>query len=619
MKEVREVNSICIRFAGDSGDGMQLVGERFANISAWLGNEVNSFPDFPAEIRPPAGTVGGVSGYQLNIGRDIYTHGDLIDVLVAMNPAAIKAATPYLRNSCSIIVDSDSITDKNLEKAQYSSNPLSDGSLSSYNVFSLPMTTEVKKVLSDSTLGNKDIIRCKNFFALGLSCWYLDHPIESTLKWLSNVKFKSKPEVASANQKALKAGYDFGENSTLFHSKFKVRKSSFKPGYYKFVTGNSATALGLLAAADRADRMLFLGSYPITPASEILHELSGYKNFNVKVLQGEDEIASTGAAIGASLTGAIGAVSTSGPGLALKQEFINLAVITEIPLVIIDVQRGGPSTGLPTKMEQADVFQAIWGRNGESPLPVLAARSPSDCFFTVIEATRLAIKYMTPVIVLTDGYMSLGADILKVPNKEELPEFEFPPLIDERRNGRFMPYVRDSKTLARPWISFGTPNFMHRTGGLEKEDITGKYTTDPENHHKMCLIRAAKVGKIADEYPPTEVFGDNKGELLIISWGSSFGGTREAVIRLRKEGFSVSHAHLRYLFPIAKDLGTLMTKFKKVLIPENNLGQYSTLLKAEFLIKIETLSKVKGQPFTALEIENKVKSLLGEKHGRNNL
>lgn len=610
MKETKELEAVSVRFAGDSGDGMQLVGDRFATVSAMQGNEVITFPDYPAEVRPPTGTVAGVSGYQLNMGSHVYTPGDYADILVAMNPAAVKANLGILRKGSTVIVNSDAFGDKNLEKAGFTSNPLENGELREYEVYSVPMVTEVKNALKGTSLGNKEAERCKNFFALGLTAWYLNHPIDSTLTWLEK-KFQGKPEVVDANQKAVRTGYEFGEKSPLFKSRYALMKGVVKrkAGYYRYVIGNSAVALGLMTAAEKAGLKLFLGSYPITPASEILQELSGYKNFPITVLQAEDEIAAVGASLGASFAGALAATSTSGPGLALKGEFINLAVISELPLVIVDVQRGGPSTGLPTKSEQSDLFQAAWGRNGDSPLIVLAASSPADCYYATIEACRVALKYMTPVMLLTDGYLAQGAQAMRIPDKDDLPEIKPPPR--PANPADWQPYMRDRQTLSRPWVPAGTPGFMHRTGGLEKEETTGKYTTDGRNHQRMCELREAKIQRASQEIPPSEVFGDAKSKLLVVGWGSTFGAIRLAVHRLQRQGLSVAHLHLRWLNPLPPDTGQILKRYDKVLVPENNLGQLNMRLRSEFLVDTKSCHTIQGRPFTSIEIENEIRKVLG--------
>ncbi|MBI4404015.1 MAG: 2-oxoacid:acceptor oxidoreductase subunit alpha [Deltaproteobacteria bacterium] len=610
MKDTKQLESVSVRFAGDSGDGMQLVGDRFATLSAGVGNDVITFPDYPAEIRPPVGSVGGVSGYQLNLGSHVYTSGDYADVLVAMNPAAVKANLGILRKGSTILANLDAFNDKNLEKAGFTSNPLQNGELKDYNVIGVPMVAEVRNALKGTSLGAKEIERCKNFFALGLTSWLLSHPVEPTLRWLEK-KFQGKPDIIDANKKAVQSGFEFGERSELLTTRYAISKPAIrkKAGCYRYVIGNSAVAFGLMTAADRAGLRLFLGSYPITPASEILQELSGYKNFPITVLQAEDEIAAIGAAIGASFAGALAATSTSGPGLALKGEFINLAVIAELPLVIIDVQRAGPSTGLPTKSEQSDLFQALWGRNGESPLPVLAANTPADCYAATIEACKVALKYMTPVMLLTDGYLAQGAQAMRIPEPDEIPKIEVAARPSSPKD--WLPYQRNKQTLARSWAAAGTPGFMHRVGGLEKEENSGKYTTDPVNHQRMVELRAEKIMRVAQEIPPSEIFGDPKGKLLVLGWGSTFGAIRGAVRRLHAQGLPVAHLDLRWIHPFPPDLGAILKRFDNVLVPENNLGQLNTKLRSEYLIKTETFHKVQGRPFTSVEIEERIRKILG--------
>lgn len=609
-REAREV--VSIRFAGDSGDGIQLIGDQFATIAASDGNEVVTFPDFPAEIRAPAGTVSGISGYQVNVGGEVYTMGDQIDILIAMNPAAIKANLLYLKEAGVIIANVDTFTEENIKKAGFDSNPLEGDLQLKYRVYPVHITSITRDVLKDSGLSLKEIDRCKNFFALGLICWLLNEPIDRTLKWIEK-KFKNKKQFINANQKVLKAGYDCGAAKEIFTTHYFIKKKHKKPGVYRYVNGNSAVSLGLVTAAHKANRPLFVASYPITPASEIIQELSNYIRYGVKVFQAEDEISAIGAAIGASFCGHIAVTSTSGPGLCLKSEFINLAVITELPLVIIDVQRGGPSTGLPTKSEQTDLFQALWGRNGESPLVVLAARSPSDCFYTVIEATRIAVKYMTPVIVLTDGYLAMGAEALRLPNDEELlpiePVFN---ILSKSEDGKFYPYIRDENTLARPWVVPGTKGFEHRIGGLEKENITGHVSYDPLNHSNMVKLRAEKILKVQQEIPQQKVIGSQNAKLLIIGWGSTYGSIRQATENLCEKGFPVASLHLKYINPLPRDLGDIISQYDKILVPENNSGQLAYILKAHYLKPVELLSKVQGLPFRIKEIELKAQEMLGD-------
>ncbi|MEK6704913.1 MAG: 2-oxoacid:acceptor oxidoreductase subunit alpha [Bdellovibrionota bacterium] len=612
--ETVELNVVVIRFAGDSGDGMQLVGDQFTSTSAMMDNEVATLPDYPAEIRAPAGTVSGVSGFQLSFGSsEVFTPGDRLDVLVAMNPPALKVNLHMVKENGIIIVNEDSFNQRSVEKAGYAANPLDSGELKKYRVCRVPMTSLTQKTLSDSKLSPKQVDRCKNFFALGLCYWLFNRSKKNTADWLEG-KFKAKPDILAANIKALEAGFDFGDKNDVFKNSYVVRKKerSLGPGTYRHVTGNSATALGLMAAARRAGLPLFLGSYPITPATDIMQHLSRYREF-AKVFQAEDEIAAVGSAVGAAFGGALAATTTSGPGFSLKSEFINLAVITELPLIIVDVQRAGPSTGLPTKTEQSDLFQALWGRHGESPIAVLAAASSRDCFDITLEAARIALKYMTPVVVLTDGYLGNGSEVWKIPDLNELPEIK--PGIYSKSSGNFMPYERDLETLARPWAVPGTPGFEHRIGGLEKEDVTGVVSHSPVNHEKMVKLRAEKIARIANDIPSLSIYGDQSAKLLVLGWGSTRGVIKQAVQKLWMQGVPVACAHLRHLNPMPKDLKQLLTKFPKVLVPENNAGQLWYRLRAEYLMETERLNKIQGQPFRADEIETKIRSLMGLPNG----
>ncbi len=607
-KHLEELDTVTIRFAGDSGDGMQLTGTQFTNTSAIVGNDISTLPDFPAEIRAPAGSLPGVSGFQLNFSnQDIRTPGDQPSVLVAMNPAALKVNLPDLEEGGTIIINSDEFTKDNLERAAYHSNPLEDGSLAGYRVHTLPISTLNMNALKGAVeLSRKEMARCKNFFALGVLYWLYDRPIEPTLNWI-NAKFRKNPELAKANEVVLKTGYNFAETTEVFTTHYKIKKAVIAPGRYRKITGNEATAIGFVAAAELAGRTLFYGSYPITPASDILHELARHKNFGVKTFQAEDEIAAVCAAIGASFAGHVGLTGTSGPGVALKQEAIGLAVMTELPLVIINVQRGGPSTGLPTKTEQADLFQAVWGRNGECPAIVIAPATPADCFNMAIESVRLAFKYMVPVFYLSDGYLANGAEPWAVPAIEKLPRIEVKFANDP---GNFMPYARDEATLARPWALPGTPGLEHRIGGIEKQNITGNVNYDPENHHLMVKLRQEKVDRAATDIPPVEVFGDSSGKVLVLGWGSTFGSITSAVERMRNEGKSVSSAHLRHLNPFPSNLGEVLASFETVIIPEMNLGQLCTMIRAKYLIDAVPFSKVKGRPFQIREIVQKVEEYL---------
>ncbi|HEX8069525.1 MAG TPA: 2-oxoacid:acceptor oxidoreductase subunit alpha [Pyrinomonadaceae bacterium] len=608
-KHFEEVETVTIRFAGDSGDGMQLTGTQFTNTSAVLGNDISTLPDFPAEIRAPAGSLPGVSGFQLNFSsQDIRTPGDQPNVLVAMNPAALKVNLPDLEEGGTIIVNTDEFNKENLKKAAYAVSPLEDDTLAGYRVHRLPITTLNLRALQEAKvgLGRKEMDRCKNFFALGVLYWLYDRPLEPTLNWIS-AKFKKLPEVAKANEIALKTGYNFADTTEVFTTHYTVKKAHIAPGKYRKITGNEATAIGFITAAELAGRPLFYGSYPITPASDILHELSRHKNFGVKTFQAEDEIAAVCAAIGASFAGQVGLTGTSGPGVALKQEAIGLAVMTELPLVIINVQRGGPSTGLPTKTEQADLFQAVWGRNGECPAVVVAPASPGDCFHMAIEAVRIAFHYMTPVFYLSDGYLANGAEPWALPRMEDLPKIEVNFATDP---ANFMPYARDERTLARPWALPGTPGLEHRIGGIEKQHVTGNVSYDPENHDFMVRMRQAKVDRVAQDIPDMEVFGAQSGKVLVLGWGSTYGAITSAVERLQRQGHSVSSAHLRYLNPFPANLGEVLRRFETVIVPEMNLGQLSTMIRAKYLVDAVSYSKVKGRPFQIREIERKVEEYL---------
>jgi 2-oxoglutarate ferredoxin oxidoreductase subunit alpha len=610
-KPVKELRSVTIRFAGDSGDGMQLTGNRFTDTAAIIGNDVATFPDFPAEIRAPAGSLPGVSGFQVQISStDIHTPGDCPDVLVAMNPAALRTNLGDLPVGGTLFANSDAFNKANLKLAGYASNPLEDDSLSNYKLYSIPMSTLTVRAVEELDLGRKIAERCKNFFALGVMFWLYERPLDPTLKWIQD-KFGKNPNVAKANTLSLKAGYNFANTLELLPVAYKVARAELAPGTYRSISGNAATALGLVAAAQRAGQGLFYGSYPITPASDILHELARHKAFGVKTFQAEDEIAAIGAVIGAAFSGAIAVTGTSGPGVALKGEALGLAVMTELPLVVINVQRGGPSTGLPTKTEQADLFQALYGRNGECPLPVLAAATPGDCFNMAFEAVRIALKYMTPVILLTDGYLANGAEPWRIPQVADLPEIAIEYASPDRSNGHgFLPYLRDETTLSRPWAIPGTPGLEHRIGGLEKQDVTGNVNYEPANHEKMIHLRAAKVERVTAEIPPTKCFGAEDAEIALVGWGSTYGAIRTAVERLAAEGIPTAHIHLRHLNPLPSDLGDVLARFDKIVVPEMNLGQLNSLLRARYLLKTVPLNKVTGQPFKVSEITAKVKQVL---------
>ena len=607
-KNLEEVETVTIRFAGDSGDGMQLTGTQFTNTSAVVGNDISTLPDFPAEIRAPAGSLPGVSGFQLNFSsQDIKTPGDQPNVLVAMNPAALKVNLPDLEDGGTLIVNTDSFTPENLKYANYATNPLEDNSLAGYRVHKLPITTLNMNALKGNVeLSRKEIDRSKNFFALGVLYWLYDRPMDNTLNWI-HAKFTNKPELAKANEIALKTGYNFADTTEVFTTHYTVKKAKIEPGKYRKLTGNEATAIGFIAASQLSGRPLFYGSYPITPASDILHELSRHKAFGVKTFQAEDEIAAVCAAIGASFAGQIGLTGTSGPGVALKQEAIGLAVMTELPLVIVNVQRGGPSTGLPTKTEQADLFQAVWGRNGECPAIVLAPATPGDCFHMAIEAVRLAFKYMSPVFYLSDGYLANGAEPWAIPEIDQLPKIEVHFATDP---ATFMPYARDPETFARPYALPGTPGLEHRIGGIEKQHITGNVNYDPENHHLMVKLRQEKIDRAAADIPPVEVMGEKTGKVLVLGWGSTYGSISSAVEKMQREGKSVSAAHLRYLNPFPRNLGEVLAGFETVIVPEMNLGQLCTMIRAKYLVDAVAFSKVKGRPFQIREIVRKVEEYL---------
>jgi 2-oxoglutarate ferredoxin oxidoreductase subunit alpha len=605
--QLEELDAVTIRFAGDSGDGMQLTGTQFTATSAIIGNDISTLPDFPAEIRAPAGSLPGVSGYQLNFSsHDIRTPGDEPNVLVAMNPAALKMNLKDLEPGGILVVNTDAFVESNLRKASYETNPLEDGSLSGYRVFKLPITSLTIGALEEAKLPHKQMERCKNFYALGLMYWLFDRPLEPTLKWIDQ-KFSKMPEVALANKLAVKAGYNYAETTEIFTTHYRVAKSDIKPGKYRNITGNEATAIGFIAASQLAGRPLYYGSYPITPASDILHELSAHKNFGVKTFQAEDEIAAVGAAVGAAFAGNLGLTGTSGPGLALKSEFIGLAVMTELPIVIIDVQRGGPSTGLPTKTEQADLLQVMFGRNSECPVAVVAPATPSDCFSMAIEAFRIAIKYMTPVVYLSDGYLGNGSEPWEIPSIESLPRIE---VKFRTEKAGFYPYLRDERTLARPWAIPGTPGLEHRIGGLEKQHVTGNVNYDPDNHDFMVRLRAEKVARIAQDIPLIEVSGEPEGKVLVLGWGSTHGAITTATEQLRAKGASVSSAHLRYLNPFPRNLGEVLSRFETVIVPELNLGQLALLVRARFLVDAISFSKVKGLPFKVSEIVKKINEYL---------
>ncbi len=602
---MHELEKVVIRFAGDSGDGMQLTGDRFSVSSAIFGNDLSTVPDYPAEIRAPAGTLAGVSAFQIHISdHDILTPGDSPNVLVAMNPAALRANLHDMAAGSTLIVNTDAFVDRNLTKAGYAANPLADGSLTGFTVFEVPMTSLTLEAAKPSGAKSRDAERSKNFFALGLVSWMYSRPAELTLDWIAS-RFAKMPTVAEANTLAFKAGYNFGETAELIGGPFTVKATAFKPGTYTSISGNTALAWGLVAAGQLAKLPVFLASYPITPASDILHELSKRQNFGVRTMQAEDEIAAVGAALGAAYGGHLGVTTTSGPGMDLKSETVGLAISLELPLVLIDVQRGGPSTGLPTKTEQADLLMAMYGRHGEAPLPIIAARTPGHCFYAAIEAVRIALKYRTPVIVLSDGYLANSAEPWRLPAVDELPDISVEYAAGPNGpDATFLPYLRDPETLARPWAVPGTPGLEHRIGGLEKADGTGDISYEGANHELMVRTRAAKIAGIAADIPPVDV--DDPGgdaEVLVLGWGSTYGSIVAAVERLRRRGLKVARAHLVHLNPFPAGLGDAVKRYPKVLVPENNLGQLTALVRAAFLVDAQVITKVQGQRFLYSEIE----------------
>ena len=604
-----ERQSVVISFSGDSGDGMQLTGGQFTNTSAVMGNDVSTFPDIPAEIRAPAGTIPGLSGYQVNFAaNDLYTAGDSPQVLVAMNPAALKANLSDLEPGGTIIVNTDPFNRNGLRKAGYAQNPLEDGSLSGYDVHPVPLTTLTRNALADiEGMSNQAKDMCKNAFVLGLVFWMFDRPLDYTLKFYET-KFAGRPEVVEANTRALKAGYYYGETAETFQTQISVPKREIvEPGVYKRITGNDALVLGLVTAAQKAGKPFFYGSYPITPASTILEGLAALKNFDVRTFQAEDEIAAMGSVIGASFAGSLAATASSGPGIALKSEGINLAVVMELPLVVIDVQRGGPSTGLPTKTEQADLLEVLYGRNGESPIPVVAAATPSECFDMAIEAFRIAIRYMTPVFLLSDGYVANNSEPWKIPDPDSIAAIDAEPYTDP---DDYQPYMRDPQTLARPWVLPGTPGLEHRIGGLGKQDVTGNVSYAPEDHERIVRVRADKIRGIADFIPELEVTGPDQGDLLVLGWGGTYGAIRAAVEQVQDEGLDVAYAHLRYLNPFPRNLGNVLGRYKQVLVPELNLGQLALLLQAHFPVRVVNLNKVQGVPFQIREVADKIRQVL---------
>ncbi|MCH8010146.1 MAG: 2-oxoacid:acceptor oxidoreductase subunit alpha [Chloroflexi bacterium] len=608
--DVREVDRVTIRFAGDSGDGSQLAGQQFTNTAAIFGNDVSTVPDYPAEIRAPAGSLPGVSSFQVSFSsHEIYTAGDNPDVLVAMNPAALKTNLPDVPKGSLIIINADEFTEANFRKADYEADPREDGTLAGFRLIQVPITSMNARALKESGLPQRQIDRSKNLFALGVMFWLYERSLEPTLNWIDG-KFAKNPQVAEANKTTLKAGFYFGETAELFSEHYRVPKANPRPGKYRNITGNEATALGFLAASQLLKKPLFYASYPITPASDILGELAKYKSFGVKTMQTEDELAAIGAAIGASFGGALGLTGTSGPGLALKSEAIGLAVMTELPVVIANVQRSGPSTGMPSKTEQGDLLQAMFGRNGESPLAIVAPATPAECFEMAIEAFRIATKFMVPTIFLSDGLLGSGSEPWRIPAIEDLPKMEVQHPTDPET---FEPYQRDETTLARPWAIPGTPGLEHRIGGLEKSDITGNVRYDAENHERMTRLRAEKVERIADDIPELKVDGEPSGELLVLGWGSTYGAIITAVYRAQADGLSVSAAHLRYLNPFPRNLGDVLSQFERVLIPEMNLGQLLLLIRARYLVDAEGLNRVTGRPMKTADVAAKIETLVRRK------
>src|SRR5579863_3211005 len=601
------IEKAVIRFCGDSGDGMQITGNQFTNTVALYGNDLATLPDFPAEIRAPAGTLPGVSGFQVHFSsHDVYTPGDSVDALIAMNPAALKMNLADLKPNGILIVNLNDFGEVDLRKAQIAVSPLDDHSLDGYRLFSVELTKLTRAALKDLGLDNKTVDRCKNFFALGMCYWLYNRSLDTSLRWIED-KFKSKPALVQANRTAMQAGYSYCEATEAFQINYEIPPAKLAPGMYRNISGNTALALGFVAASQKAGIPLFQGSYPITPASDILHELSQYKDFGVITFQAEDEIAAITSAIGAAYAGSLGITTTSGPGMALKTEALGLATMVELPLVICDIQRGGPSTGLPTKTEQADLLQALFGRNSEAPIPVLAPSTPGDCFWVALEASRIAIGHMLPVIILSDGYLANGAEPWRIPATADLPDI---PVKFETNPEGFHPYRRDPETLSRPWALPGTAGLEHRIGGLEKEDVTGNVSYDPLNHEHMVRLRAEKVALIANDIPEAIVEGDQSGDLLIVGWGSTHGAITAAVKAQRAKGHRIGHLHLRYLNPLARNVGEILKRYKHVLVPEMNMGQLVMILRAQFLIDAQGYNKIQGKPFKQVEIEQKIEEFL---------
>jgi 2-oxoglutarate/2-oxoacid ferredoxin oxidoreductase subunit alpha len=617
-KQVQQLDRVIIRFAGDSGDGMQLAGDRFTQETATFGNDLSTLPNFPAEIRAPAGTLPGVSSFQLHFAdHDILTPGDAPDVLVAMNPAALKANLGDLPRGADIIANTDEFTKRNLSKVGYDQNPLEDGSLSAYQLHALPITSVTVKALEGYDITRKDAERAKNMFALGLLSWLYNRPAEGTMTFLES-KFAKNPEIMKANKTAFQAGWNYGETTEAFSVQYEVKPATLAPGTYRNITGNTALSYGLIAASRRSGLPLFLGSYPITPASDILHELAKHKRFGVRTFQAEDEIGGVGAALGASFGGALGVTTTSGPGMSLKAETIGLAVSVELPLIVCDIQRAGPSTGMPTKTEQADLLMALYGRNGESPVAVVAPATPSDCFDIALEAVRIATKYRTPVIILSDGYLANGSEPWRIPEVASLPrlrdEFSFASPDDWRSDGEkpnFLPFRRDSETLARPWAIPGTPELEHRIGGIEKADVSGNISYDPDNHDRMVRLRQAKIDGIATDIPKLDVDDpDGEAKVLVLGWGSTFGSIGAAVRRVRLAGGAVAQAHLRHLSPFPANLGDVLHSYDKVLVPEINLGQLALVLRGRYLADVISYNRVRGLPFKAAELAGVIEEVI---------
>ena len=609
QKSTQERESVVIRFAGDSGDGMQLTGTRFTSESVLAGNDVGTLPDFPAEIRAPTGTLYGVSAFQINFSnKNVYTPGDDLDALVCMNPAALKTNLADLKQNGILIVDPSEFSSANLRKAEYEANPLEDNSLDKYQVYQVEVTKMTTLALKDTGLPNRSVMRSRNFFALGVVSWLYNRPIEPTLEWIQQ-RFGKNKAVAEANTLAIKGGYNLGENTDMFASSYEIKPAQIDPGTYRNITGNSATALGFVVAAQKAGLPLFLGSYPITPASDVLHELAEYKNYNVTTFQAEDEIAGVGSALGAAFGGALAITTTSGPGMNLKAETLGLAASVELPMVVTNIQRAGPSTGMPTKPEQTDLLQALYGRHGETPLPVIAASTPADCFYAAFEAARIAIKYMTPVILLTDGFLANASEPWLLPTVADMPDIKVEFRTDPEG---FFPYLRDEQTLARPWVKPGTPGLEHRIGGIEKDYLTGNISYAPANHEQMVRVRHQKVTRITQEIPPTKVHGPERGKLLVLGWGSTYGAIAAAVEDAQAQGHTVAHAHLRHLNPLPADLGDVLSRYDRVLVPEMNMGQLLKLVRAEYLIDAIGLNKIQGRPFKVSEVATRIARLLEE-------